>query len=273
MTDDLLKRATNALRQETGEPELRSGLTRARMLDSAAKAQRTRGNPLRWLVSFVLTLGASTALAHFTHEYFPEVWNAIVPEALERNVADNQEVVRRATKPKKKAAPVAITAPAPVAPAPAPVIEAPNTPEPVATREPEAQPHPRTKRTHAPVVAKTPTETEAPVITVKPAVTQTPAPAESAELALFRRAMKLHSAKDSAAIAAWDDFLRVAPKSALATEARYNRALCLVRLGRSEDARKALAPFARGDMDNYRQREAAELIDALNDRDAGVRAR
>jgi hypothetical protein len=274
MTDDLLKRATNALRQETGEPELRSGLTRARMLDSAAKAQRTRGNPLRWIVPFMLTLGAGTALAHVTHQYFPEVWNAVVPEALKRSVPED-EVVRRATKPKKKPEPVAITAPTPVAPAPGPVLEASVPPEPVAVREPEAQ-HPRAKRAHAPAVAtqETPatTETDAPVVTIKPATTEKPAPAESAELTLFRRAMKLHSAKDSGAIAAWDAFLRVAPKSALATEARYNRALCLVRLGRSDDARKALAPFARGDMDNYRQREAAELIDALNDRDAGVRA-
>lgn len=271
MTDDLLKRATEALREETGEPELRSGLTRARMLDSAAKAQRTRGNPLRWVVPFMLTLGAGTALAHVTHQYFPEVWNAVVPEALERSVPDDREVVRRAKKPQSE--PVAIATPAPeVLPVPAPIIEAPPAPAP----EPNAQP-PRAKRTHVPAVAKpeppAAVEAETPVLTVKPTDTKSPEPAESAELALFRRAMKLHSAKDRGAIAAWDDFLRVAPNSALATEARYNRALCLVRLGRSDDARKALAPFAAGDMAGYRQREAAELIDALDARDAGVRAR
>lgn len=277
MTDDLLKRATNALRDETGEPELRSGLTRARVLDGAARAQRARGNPLRWIVPFMLTLGAGTALAHVTHQYFPEVWNAVVPEALERSVPE-EAVVRRATKPKKqkKAEPVAIAtpAPAPVVPAPAPIVEAPITPEPIAVREPDA-PQPRAKRTHPPVVTQheATAETQAPVITVKPSASEKPAPVESAELSLFRRAMKLHAAKDRGAIAAWDDFLRVAPSSALATEARYNRALCLVRIGRSDDAQKALAPFARGELDGYRQREATELIDALDDRDAGVRAR
>jgi hypothetical protein len=268
MTDDLLKRATNALREETDEPELRSGLTRARLLDNAAKAQRSRGNPLRWLVPFVLTLGAGTALAHVTHQYFPEVWNAVVPEALERSLPADEEIVRRATKPNQLALPThTVPAPVPV-PEPAPEIEATG-----AERE---APRPRPKRAHAPEAAQetpAPADTQTPVVTVKPSATETPAPAESAELALFRRAMKLHAAKDRAAIGAWDDFLRVAPQNALATEARYNRALCLVRLGRSDDARKALAPFARGDMAGYRQREAAELIEALDERDAGVRAR
>lgn len=277
MTDDLLKRSGDALRNETAAPELRSGLTRARLLDSAAQQRKKRANPLRWMVPFVLTLGAGTALAHFTHEYFPEVWNAVVPDALERSVPE-ADVVRRAAKPKKKPEPLALAVPAPApiepAPTPAPAIEAPVEVAPapaIATVEP-APTRPRSKRIHAPAsVEREPAviadETK-PVITVKPA-TAAP-PAESAELALFRRAQKLHTAKDRGAIAAWDDFLRVAPNSPLATEARYNRALSLIRAGRSDDARKALAPFARGDMSGYRQREATELIDALNDRDAGV---
>lgn len=273
MTDDLLKRATSALRDETAQAELRSGLTRARMLDNAAKAQKKRGNPLRWMVPFVLTLGAGTALAHVTHQYFPEVWNAVVPEALERSVPE-EEVVRRAPKPKKKA--VSAPAKAPIVETPVvetPVIEAPVAPEPeIALAQPEAPaPKPaRAKRAHAPVIAQPAPEESKPVLAVTP---KPEPPAESAELALFRRAQKLHAAKDQGAIAAWDDFLRVAPKSPLAIEARYNRALGLIRAGRSDDARKALAPFARGDMGGYRQREAAELIDALNDRDAGVRER
>lgn len=267
MTDDLLKRATGALRDETAQPELRSGLTRARMLDNAAKAQRKRGNPLRWVVPFMLTLGASTALAHFTQQYFPEVWNAVVPAALERHVPAEEEV-RRASKPKKKV----IEAPAPIVVAPPPVVEAP-VPE-VATVEPEIAPKPaQPKRARVASAAPEPAVAKQPPLSVKPLQPEALATAESAELALFRRAQKLHSAKDPGAIAAWDDFLRVAPKSPLATEARYNRALGLIRAGRSDDARKALAPFAHGDMGGYRKREAAELIDALDDRDAGVRGR
>lgn len=266
MTDDLLKRATGALRDETAQPELRSGLTRARLLDDAAKAQRKRATPLRWIVPFAITFGASTALAHFTHEYFPEVWNAVVPASLERQLPENEEAVRRATKPTKKA-----TVELPInVPVPVPVPESPVTPTPgIAAVEP-APMQPRVKRTHEPASAHEPAATPEPVLAIKPAPE---APAESAELALFRRAQKLHTAKDRGAISAWDDFLRVAPKSPLATEARYNRALGLIRAGRSDDAREALAPFASGDMGGYRKREAAELIEALDDRDAGVRNR
>jgi hypothetical protein len=113
-----------------------------------------------------------------------------------------------------------------------------------------------------------------PVVSIKPAATEAtataPAQAESAELALFRRAMKLHDAKDRRAIAAWDDYLRVAPKSPLATEARYNRALGLVRADRTREAKAALAPFANGEHGGYRKREAAQLLEALTHRDGGI---
>jgi hypothetical protein len=265
MTDDPLKRSGDALRLETSQPELRSGLTRARVIDDAAKAQRKRPTPLRWILPFAILFGTSTALAHFTHEYFPEVWNAVVPASFERPLPKKAELVRRAPKPTEKAlaeAPVNVPVPEPLV-APAPEI---------ATVDPTHK-QPRSKRPHAPAVApEEPAATPAPpVLNVTPAAPQ--APAESAELALFRRAQKLHTAKDRGAIAAWDDFLRVAPKSPLATEARYNRALGLIRAGRSDDARKALAPFASGDMGGYRKREAAELIEALDERDAGVRSR
>jgi len=276
MTDDLLKRATGALRDETAEPELRSGLTRARLLDSAAKKERAGGLRFRWIVPFVLTLGAGTALAHVTHQHFPEVWNALVPEALEQPVSPEQEAPR-ARKPKVKKPAPALTVPEPLStpapapafapeaapaqqPAPAPELAKPSTPKPA-----------RPKRT-PPIEITKPADAPAPVVSIKPAATETPAPApaESAELALFRRAMRLHDAKDGGAIAAWDDFLRVAPKSPLATEARYNRALSLVRANRSREAKAALAPFANGEYGAYRKREAAQLLQALEHRDGGV---
>jgi TolA-binding protein len=264
MTDDLLKRATNALREETGEPELRSGLTRARLFDSAAQQHKQGRARFRWVVPFVLTFGASAALGQVTHQYFPVVWNAVMPDVLDRQLSEpEQPKLRKHKQP-------AVVVPAPVAqpvPAPAPVIEAPARPEPVVELTPVAQKPLRTKRAPATVKHETPAPAPAPVVTIKPAPQ-----AESAELALFRRAMKLHDAKDKSAIGAWDDFLRVAPKSPLATEARYNRALGLVRANRAPEAKAALKPFARGDYGGYRKREAAELLEALDTRDAGVRA-
>jgi TolA-binding protein len=90
-----------------------------------------------------------------------------------------------------------------------------------------------------------------------------PQPAESAELALFRRAQSLHLAKDKKAIAAWDAYLRVAGTSPLAPEARYNRALGLVRASRFTEAKSALAPFAQGKYGEYRRDEAQALIARL----------
>ncbi len=65
------------------------------------------------------------------------------------------------------------------------------------------------------------------------------------------------------ALRAWDAFLAFAPDDPLALEARYNRALTLVRLDRRAEARGALEPFALGTYGSYRRREAQALIDAL----------
>jgi hypothetical protein len=92
--------------------------------------------------------------------------------------------------------------------------------------------------------------------------------AEAAEhLSLYRRAHRLHfEAHDSAAaLLAWDAYLRAAPEGRFAPEARYNRALCLLRLGRGAEAREALAPFAAGRFGDYRQAEAAALLDRLGE--------
>jgi len=69
----------------------------------------------------------------------------------------------------------------------------------------------------------------------------------------------------SAALLAWDAYLRTHPDGRLSVEARYNRALCLVRLRRNQEARAALVPFRDGHFAAYRQREAAALIQELEE--------
>lgn len=69
-----------------------------------------------------------------------------------------------------------------------------------------------------------------------------------------------------AALAGWDEYLRKVPRGRFAVEARYNRALCLVRLGRTDQARDALLAFAQGAAGEYRQKEARELIEQLASR-------
>jgi len=92
-------------------------------------------------------------------------------------------------------------------------------------------------------------------------------PVDPTERRAYRAAHALHfEARDPAgALTAWDRYLAAYPSGRFAIEARYNSALCLVRLGRSDEARDALAPFADGRHGEYRQREAAALIEALSE--------
>ncbi|MBM4343042.1 MAG: hypothetical protein FJ100_06660 [Deltaproteobacteria bacterium] len=94
-----------------------------------------------------------------------------------------------------------------------------------------------------------------------------PAPPHDETLALFRSAQALQF-RDKAyakALAGWEAYLRAAPAGALAPEARWNRAVCLLRLGRKAEARIALEPFAQGMEGGYRQAEAARLMAAMQE--------
>jgi hypothetical protein len=93
-----------------------------------------------------------------------------------------------------------------------------------------------------------------------------PVPAEDLSLRDYREAERLQRVeKDCArAVPAWDAYLARAGSSPLVVDARYNRAICLVRLGRRDEARLALDPFARGAAGSYRQSEAQSLLDELN---------
>jgi hypothetical protein len=105
-------------------------------------------------------------------------------------------------------------------------------------------------------------------LAVAPPASAPPAtPAASADPAsdLFAEAHRLHFvAKDPArALPAWDAYLAASPRGRFVPEARYNRALALVRLGRTAEAQRELEAFARGDYGNYRRDEARALVDAL----------
>lgn len=69
-----------------------------------------------------------------------------------------------------------------------------------------------------------------------------------------------------AAIAAWDHYLHAYPRGRYRLEARYSRALSLIRAGREAEALEALAPFERGIHGNYRQAPARALAERLRQR-------
>ncbi len=90
----------------------------------------------------------------------------------------------------------------------------------------------------------------------------TPRPASStadAEESLCMTAHRLRLSCDhdaGMALKGWDSYLAAYPNGRFALEARYNRALALVRLDRRDDARAALAPFADGTYSAHRRRDA-----------------
>lgn len=95
-----------------------------------------------------------------------------------------------------------------------------------------------------------------------------PAPSSSASdphAALFAEAHRLHFTEHdpARALAAWDRYLDAAPNGRFAPEARYNRALALVRLGRRTEAQQELAAFSNGMYGEYRRADAKALFDAL----------
>jgi hypothetical protein len=95
-----------------------------------------------------------------------------------------------------------------------------------------------------------------------------PAPSAAPDLdALYREAHEAHFTRRDppAALAAWERYIAAAGANGRMTlEARYNRAIALVRLNRNEEAKRALLPFARGEFGGYRRDDAARLLESLH---------
>jgi tetratricopeptide (TPR) repeat protein len=95
-----------------------------------------------------------------------------------------------------------------------------------------------------------------------------PSGPSDAEAAAYGRAHRAHfdGGRPERALGAWDDYLRLYPRGAFVPEAHYNRALCLARLRRFEEAERALLPFADGHLGGYRRAEANQMLDWLRER-------
>jgi hypothetical protein len=90
---------------------------------------------------------------------------------------------------------------------------------------------------------------------------------DAAERAAYARAHVAHFGGTSwhRALTAWDDYLRSYPRGTFAPEARFNRALCLIRLERFDTAKQALRPFAAAAVGRgYRAAEARTLLDWID---------
>ena len=241
--DELLAAATAALREHASEGDAPVETTRRRVLASVGERPR----PRRWRVgltvfAFALS-GATLSWAAATGRLDAALERMGVRTAPSRPARDDGQ------------------APAPTASGPTRIALA-AAPEPSApTPAPEASPP--TPDAPAPTLGAPAPKAPAP----RPHRRATPTPRDpTADLAAYRQAHALHfrGGAPTAALAAWDAYLAAHPAGQFVAEARYNRAIALVRLDRIVDARAALAPFAEGRVEGgYRQREATELRAAL----------
>jgi hypothetical protein len=134
---------------------------------------------------------------------------------------------------------------------------------------PRSIPTPIAIPTPTPAAIPIPTPTPAPIPTAIATPPPQPAPRRrttpDAELAAYRIAHEAHFHGDdpAAALTAWDAYLAAYPGGNFAVDARYDRALALIKLQRYDDARAALAPFVAAPAGSYHQADAAKLTGAL----------
>jgi hypothetical protein len=225
--DDLI----GAIRAADGDdPDLAEAtqLRVRRSLESRARGRhRLVGVMTTLAILFVGTVSWALATGQVS-----ALWTAVLPS----REAPREIVPLPVRAPKQRQAiVVAPVLPPESVPAPAPPLDRPPAPAPVAPSPPLLAP--------VPGVVAPPVET------------------------LYRAAHDLHfhGGNPVLTLRAWDAYLAAEPNGRFSVDARYNRALTLIRLGRYAEARAALMPFARGAVEpaGYRQREAGQLVERL----------
>lgn len=254
MTDDLLNRAARALREETEDSDSSERFTRARVMAGLQQSAGRRRLRLAFALPLAACFAAATAYGTMKGRS-SAIWHDVA-EAL--GFSHSEEAPNSPPKPKKRVAapPKPLESAAPV--------ETQSVPEALVPPEKEVKPAPsaalvaRPERPAAPVPEVAASSQEVPPAPPAPEVND---PAHE----LYRAAHHAHFVEHdfAAALRSWDAYLAAAPSGRFAPEARYNRALCLVRLGRKDDAERALRPFADGAYGSYRRDEAKALIEAL----------
>jgi hypothetical protein len=288
--DDLLTRATQALRDASEVAPDEVAATRARIMGTLRKSERRRGRIVVFVLPFAALLAAGTALGR-NGGALRSAWENITARWHDAShpLADSRARGGVSASPgpagEDSAAPELApteTAPPELAPAATAPIErppmegalplissAPHDLPIVRAHRPGAAPHHAATATAASAATAAASDRDSD----RAAALALADERERAALQRYERAHRLHFREQSyaAALTAWDEYLANTPGGALAVEARYNRAIALVRLDHRAEATAALRPFARGEVGHgYRQTEARALLSAMAGADAGL---
>jgi TolA-binding protein len=263
---DRLERALRATRErETGEsPDADATLRRILASRRAAKLVWVRRARV-WIPIAAVLAFTTAALAR---------WGSLGSvRALLTGAAPTPAVVA----PMPASAPAPATEPG-IAPEPTPEPEAAPTPTPTATAtvtatvatEPApgaARSSPRTHALPVAVASSLPPVTGSDTAQPAPPAAASPAAAAPSDddADAYGRAHRLHfdSSDPAAALAAWDDYLARFPAGRFAPDARYNRAIDLIKLRRYGEARIGLQPFADGALGGYHRDDARALLRSI----------
>jgi hypothetical protein len=254
---DRLEDALSAFRSEHDRPRGDAQATRRRLLRSAQ--QRETRRKLSIAASLVVALLATNSV---TWAWSTGRLDRVFGEADVERAPPAAEAPSPASRPAERPRPVA----EPVAglPAPAPA-EVPATPLPVIPARPRAV---RGEAADRPAAAEAPVEIAPEPDSLSAALEELEPPPRTidADRAAFAEAHRLHfgGGSPAAALSAWDGYLMRFASGRFVPEARFNRAVILLRLRRDAEAREALRPFAQGAYEGLRTREAQDLLDALD---------
>ncbi len=251
MSDDLLSRAAGALRSsaEPSSEELRE--TRMRVMASLRRTRQRRVRVVTVVLPLAAVLATSLAWAGATgrlSKAVEAVREMFVAGTSEKQADLPPPLPSMSTTESPSAVPSEAPSEAPSAVASAVASAVPST----MPNAPSAGPS---------ILAIAPL----PKVVVEDAAVAVDA--RDADLEAYKKAHQLHfvAHDDAGALQAWDAYLAAFPNGTFAAEARYNRALCLLRLGRTLEARAALQPFADGKVaGGYRRQEAQALLDTLD---------
>jgi hypothetical protein len=290
MKGDLLREATRSLREATESPDSSAAFTRMRVMNSLHRARRRRATRVVLWIPLAAVLVGASAVAATGH--LPTLWVRLGRAV---GLTTNGTVLNSTQGPKTHSAnlkragrsdPRVLSDPA------APPLPAVQVKDKVEPSEPAGKDQPAVsadgrkasrvgpaKRVRVMTNLKSGGDRgqggaalPAGVGDVGAELGQQDAEA-AAELALYREAHRAHFDRHDcrAAVVGWERYLAEAPRGRFTLEARYNRALCLVRIGRHREAAAALTPFAEGAFGDYRRADARALLDALEAEDGGAR--